>query len=86
MLNSAELEIFNAHWYKNIKKLSIFSGSDKPRMIFFLLKKVETPTIVGVSTFMSRKNFMLSRAEHETSSITSGPDLLFEHIYKTNPV
>ena len=30
MLNSAEHEILNAHKYKNINKLSIFSGSDKP--------------------------------------------------------
>ena len=38
MFNSAEHEISNAHKYKNIKKFSIFSGSDKPRMLFFLLK------------------------------------------------
>ena len=60
MLNSAEHEILNAHKYKNINKLSIFSGSDKPRMLFSLLIKVEMPTIVGISTFMSRKKFMLS--------------------------
>ena len=32
-------------------------GSDKPRMLFFPLINVK---IVGILTFMSRKNFMLS--------------------------
>ena len=60
MLNSAELEILNAHKYKNIKKFSFSSVSDKPIMLFFLLIDVEMPTIVGILTFMSRKNFMFS--------------------------
>ena len=34
---------------------------------------VKMPPIVGVLTFMSRINFMLSRVEYEKSSITSGP-------------
>ena len=59
MLNSAEHEILNAHEYKKIKKISIFSGSDKPRMLFFLLSNVKMPT------FMSRKNFNLSSVVHE---------------------
>ena len=42
-----------------------FLGSDKPRMLFFPLINVKTPTIVGILTFMSRKNFMLSCVEHE---------------------
>ena len=58
MLNSAKHGILNAHKYKNIEKH--FSGSDKPKMLFFLLIKAEMPTKVGISTFMSRKNFMLS--------------------------
>ena len=37
-----------------------FSGSDKPRMLFFLLINVKMPTLVGILTFMSKKNFMLS--------------------------
>ena len=37
-----------------------FSGSDKSTMLFFLLIKVEMPTIVAISKFMTRKNFMLS--------------------------
>ena len=72
MLNSCEHEILKAHKYKNIKKLG-FLGSDKPRMPFFLLMNVKMPTIVGILTFMSRKNFMVSWVEHEKSFITSGP-------------
>ena len=60
MLSSVELEILNAHEYKIIKKLGFFLGSDKPRMLFFPLINVKMPTIVGILTFMSWKNFMLS--------------------------
>ena len=73
MLNLVEHEILNAHKYKNIKKLSFFSDSDKPRMLFFLLTKVKMPTIVGILTFMSRKKFMLNSVEHEKSFIAPGP-------------
>ena len=59
MLNSTELAILNAQKYKNIKKFSLFLGSDKPRMLIFLLLNV-MPTIVGILTFMSRNNFLLS--------------------------
>ena len=59
MLNSIEHEILKARKYKNIKKFGFF-GSDKPRMLFFPLINVKMPTIVGILTFMSRKNFMLS--------------------------
>ena len=48
MLNSAEHEIINAHKYKNIKKFSIFSGSDKPRMLFFLLINVKMLAVWGL--------------------------------------
>ena len=60
MLNSVEHEILNAHKSKNIKKLSFFSDSDKPRMLFFLPINVKMPTIVGILTYMSRKHFMLN--------------------------
>ena len=61
MLNSAEHELLNAHKYKNIKKTNFLgSGTCKPRMLFFLLINVEMPTIVGILTFVSRKNFVLS--------------------------
>ena len=60
MLNSVEHKILKAHKYKNIKKSNIFLGSDKPRMVFFPPLNVKMPTIVGILTFMSRKNFMLN--------------------------
>ena len=63
----------NAHKYKNIRKFG-FLGSDKPIMLFSLFINVKMPTIVGILTFMSRKNFMLDSVEHEKSFITSGPD------------
>ena len=60
MLNSVEHEILNAHKYKKNQEIRLFIGSDKPRMLFFTLINVKIPTIVGILTFMSRKNFMLS--------------------------
>ena len=44
-------------------------------MLFSPLINVKMPTTVGILTFMSRKNFMLSWVEHEKSSITSGTGL-----------
>ena len=44
-------------------------------MLFFPLINVNMPTIVGILTVMSRKNFMLPRVEHEKSFITSGPEV-----------
>ena len=60
MLSSVEHKISNAHKYKNIKKFRFCSDSDKSRMLFFLLINVKMPTIVGILTFTSRKNFMLN--------------------------
>ena len=57
MLNSVEHENLNVISL-NIKKFSFFS--DKPCMLFFLIMNVKMPTIVGILTFMSGKNFMLS--------------------------
>ena len=73
MLNSVEHGILNAHKYKNIKKFSIFQAQDKPRMLFFPLITVKMSTIVGILTFISRKNFMRGRVDHGKSFITSGP-------------
>ena len=44
--------------------------------VFILLINVKMPTIVGILTFMSRINFVLSWVEHEKCFITSGPDTL----------
>ena len=60
LTHSVEHGISNAQKYKNIKKFSFFSCSDKPEMLFFPLINVKMPTIVGILTFMSRKKFILS--------------------------
>ena len=44
-------------------------------MLFFLFVKVENSTIVTISTFMSGKNLMLSRVEHEKCFITLRPEI-----------
>ena len=59
MLSSGEHEILNAHKYK-ISSNSAFLGSDSHRMLFFPLINVKMQTFVGILTFMSRKNSMLS--------------------------
>ena len=65
MLYLAEHEILNAHKYKN-KKNQLFSCSEKPiNLLFFLLINVKMPTIIGILTYISRKNFILSCLEHE---------------------
>ena len=59
MLNSVEHEI-DADNYKKNQEIHQFSGSNKQRMLFFLLINVEMPTTVSITTFMSRKKIMLS--------------------------
>ena len=54
-----------------LKKFLALSLSD---VGFIMLINVEMTTIVGILTFMSRINFMLSRVEYEKSFITLGPD------------
>ena len=56
MLNSDEHEILNAYKYKKYQEIWLFLSSDKPRVLFFLLLNVKMPIIVGILTFMSRKN------------------------------
>ena len=48
-------------------------------MLFFPLINVKMPTVLGILTFMSRKNFMLNCVEHQKSFLTSGPGA--ERIY-----
>ena len=61
MLNSAEHDILNAHKYKNINNSDIFQAqTGLARKLFFQLINVKMPTIVGILTFMSRKNFMVT--------------------------
>ena len=56
------------------QEIRLILGSDKHRMLFFLLINVKMPTIVGILTFLSRKNFIFSSFEHIKSFITFGPD------------
>ena len=42
-----------------IKKFSFYSGSYKPRKLFFLLLNVKMQTIIGIFTFMSRRNLLI---------------------------
>ena len=44
---------------KQYQEIQLFSDSDKPRIQFFLFMNAKMPTIVGIVTFMSRKNVML---------------------------
>ena len=53
-----------------MKKFIALSLSD---VVFTMLINVKMPTIVGILTFISRINFVLSYAEHGKSFITSGP-------------
>ena len=49
-------------------------------VVFIKLINVEIPTIVGILTFMSKINFVLSWIEHEKSFITLRPgDLQAQH-------
>ena len=58
--------------YQQMKKFLALNLSD---VVFIMLINVKMPTIVGILTFMSKINFMLSCFEHGQSFITSGPDL-----------
>ena len=55
---------------KVLKEVSNFKLSD---VVFIMLINVKLPTIVGILTFMSRINIVLSPVEHEKSFITSRP-------------
>ena len=60
MLISTEHEISTAHnklKYRQMKKFLALSFSD---VVFIMLINVKMPTIVGILTFMSRMNFVLS--------------------------
>ena len=57
-----------------MKKFLALSLSD---VVFIMLINVKMPTIVGILTFISRINFVLSRVEHEKGFITSGTGILF---------
>ena len=58
MCNSIEQEISSAHKTKMLKK--DFLALKLPDAVFILLINVKMPTIIGILTFMSRMNLMLS--------------------------
>ena len=49
------------------KVIKLFSCSTQLSMKFFLLINVKMPTVVGILTFMSRKNSILGLPESEES-------------------
>ena len=55
--------------YRQIRKCLTLSLSD---VVFIMLINVKMPTIVGILTFMSRINFVLSWLSMKKSLITSG--------------
>ena len=59
-----------------MKKFLALNLSD---VVFIMLVNVKMPTIVGILTFMSRINFVLSWVKHEKSFITSRPDVTKLH-------
>ena len=58
--------------YRQMKEFLALSLSD---VVFFMLINIKMPKNVGIVTFMSRLNFMLTWVEHRKSFITSGPGL-----------
>ena len=60
----------NTHYRQMKKFLAIFLSD----VVFIMLINVKMPTIVGILTFISRINFVLSRVEHEKKNITLGPE------------
>ena len=53
----------------------VFDELSCTRIYNIMLINIKMLTIVGILTFMSRVNFVLSRVEHEKSFIILGPDL-----------
>ena len=57
----------------NCWKIPTFLAFKLSDVAFSMLINVKMPTIVGILTFMSMINFVLSWVEHEKSFIASGP-------------
>ena len=60
MFNSTEHEISTAHKNYNTDKLRSVLLSVSHMLYFIMLINVKMPTIVGILTFMSKINFVLS--------------------------
>ena len=79
MLNSNEHEIqllIKAKIPTN-EEVSCFKSLRSSDIVFIMLINIKMPTIVGILTFMSRINFMLSSVEYEKHFIASGPSLYY---------
>ena len=61
---------------KILKKIKIFQAFKLSDVVCIMLINVKMPKIVGILTFMSMMNLMLSCVEHEKSFITLEPDCL----------
>ena len=77
MLNSIEHVSSTTHKnYQQMKRILALSLSDVEFIMLvnvkMMLVNVKMPTIVGILTFISKINFMLSRVEHDTNFITPG--------------
>ena len=60
MLNSTEHEIPNAHKNKKTGQIKKFLALSLAGAVFIMLINVKMQTTVGILTFMSRINFVLS--------------------------
>ena len=60
MLNSIEHEISTAHKAKRLKNKDFLPSNSHKLIVFIMLINVKMPTVVGILTFMSMKNSILS--------------------------
>ena len=60
MLNSSEHEISTADQKLKYRQMKMFLALSLSDVVFIMLINVKMPTIVGILTFMSRINFVLS--------------------------
>ena len=60
LCNSTEQDISTAHKDSNIDKLKGLLALSLSDVVFIMLINVKMPTIVGILTFMSRVNSVLS--------------------------
>ena len=61
------VEVCNESWSRGYKSFFVLNSTS---MKFFLLINVKMPTIVGILTFMSRKNSILSLSDPNKSQIS----------------
>ena len=60
MLKSTEHEILTTHKNKKYRQIKKSLALSRSYAVFILLINVKMPTIVGILTFMSRINYVLS--------------------------